>query len=202
MEKLLPALLAFLIAAVFTALELTTSKYPRTIFLIGKCRHLYVYVAIYGLLSFGTLLGLDALVAAKKITLEGIGLESIWVKAVIVGLSTKALLHISLYNLSVGAKSFPLGTETIVQLFEPWLLEEIFLFEFNEVSTFIAPRRAKYPNLVNVKTTIKGNLPAGFTGPERLGFEAGVEAQVSIEAAMETYLRRFGKTNFTRVFPV
>lgn len=202
MANLLPAVLAFLIAAFFAALELATSKYPRTIFLLGKCRYLYAYVAIYGLLSFGALLGLDALVAAKKITLEGIGLESIWVKAIIIGLSTKALLHISLYNLTVGAKSFPLGTETIVQLFEPWLLEEIFLFEFSEVSTFIAPRAARYADLANVRTTIKGNLPSSFSGLERSGFEVGVDAQTSITAAMEVYLRRFGKTNFTRVFPL
>lgn len=201
MTNLPPAILSFLIAAVFAALELTTSKYPRTIFLIKKCRHLYIYVAIYGLLSFGGLLSLNALVEAKKITLEGIGLQSIWVKCIIIGLSTKALLHISLFSLSVGAKTFPLGTETIVQLFEPWLLEEIFLFEFNEVSNFIAPRARKHNNLATVKQTIKDNLPANFTGPERIGFEAGVDAQTSVAPALEVYLRRFGKTNFTRVFP-
>lgn len=179
-----------------------TSKYPRTIFLVKKCRYLYVYVAIYGLMSFGALLGLNALVEAKKITLEGVGLQSIWVKSIIVGLSTKAFLHISLFSLSVGGKAFPLGTETIVQIFEPWLLEEIFLFEFNAVSDFIAHHATRYTDLATVKTTIKGNLPANFTGPERIGFEADVDAKTSVTAAMEVYLRRFGKRNFTRVFPM
>ena len=202
MTNLLPAILSFLIAAVFAALELMTSKYPRTIFLVKKCRYLYLYVAIYGLVSFGALLGLNLLVEAKKITLEGIGLQNIWVKSTIVGLSTKAFLHISLYSLSVGGKTFPLGTETIVQAFEPWLLEEIFLFEFNAVSDFISPRAARYSDLATAKTTIKGNLPASLTGPERIGFEADVDAKTSVPSAMEVYLRRFGKRNFTRVFRI
>ncbi len=201
MGNVLPATLAFLIAALFTALELLTSKYPRTLFLLKKCRALYAYVGIYGLLSLLVLLGLNALTEAGKVTLEGIGLQSPWVKAIVVGLSTKAFLHINLFSVSVGTRAVPLGTETIVQLFEPWLLEEIYLYEFNAVSDFIAPRANKYPDLVAVKTKIKANLPQSLSGPERMGFEAGVDAQTSVSSAMEVYLRRFGKTNFLRVFP-
>jgi hypothetical protein len=201
MDDFAPSMLALFVASLVTGLELLTSKYPRTVFSLTKCRPLYAYLLIYGLISLAFMLGLDALIAGKKVTLEGVGLQSRWVRAVVVGLSTKAFLHINLFSIAVGPKTFPLGTETIVQLFEPWLLEEIYLYEFAAVSDFVDQIAARHTDLAIVKSRIKGNLPQTFVGAERAGFELSVDTQTSVKSALELYLRRFGKTNLTRVFP-
>ena len=200
MFRVLPALLSFLIAATITAIELVTSKYPHTFPLLKRCRVLYFYALIYGLISFGVMVCFDQLVLANKIKLEGVG-SNPWLQATAIGMSTKALLHIRFFSVTAGAQSFPLGTETIVQLFEPWLLDQIMLAEFNAVRALIQPRATKYSNLVDVKARITGNLPSTFSGQERTAFEVDVNKQTLIVGAMEMYLGRFGKTSFDRVFP-
>lgn len=58
-----PLSLAFVIAALVTALELITSKYPRTARFCVKSPWFYVYVLIYGLLGAGAL---DPMIAGPK----------------------------------------------------------------------------------------------------------------------------------------
>ena len=194
-----PALLALAIASLVTAIELITSKYPHTAPLIKKCRYLYAYMLIYGLLSFGATLGFDQLFQSGKIRIEGIGSDRWW-QAIALGVSTKALLHIRLFSVTAGAQSFPIGTETIVQLFEPWLLDQITLYEFNAVRDYLKPRAARHTDLVQVKADILTNLPPTFSGPERTAFEADINKQTSVVGAMEMYLERFGTRSFDRVF--
>jgi hypothetical protein len=195
-----PALLSLLIAALITAVELITSKYPHTLSLLKKCRVLYIYALIYGLISFAVMLVFDQLVLANKIQLEGVG-SNPWLQGVAIGLSTKALLHIRFFSVTAGAQSFPLGTETIVQLFEPWLLDQIMLYEFNAVRDLIQPRAAKYPDLSGVKARIIADLPPTFSGPEKTAFASDVNDKTSVVGAMEMYLGRFGRTSLDRVFP-
>ena len=131
------AILAFVIAAFISVLELITAKYPRTYFLLKKNRKLYLYALTYGAVAFGIMLGLGALVTAGTVKLEGLGLSSPWVQAIAVGLTTKAFLHINLFNVTVGSQPMPVGLETLVQLFEPALLRTILLDEFNAVRNYI-----------------------------------------------------------------
>ncbi len=56
LTSLATAFVAFLIAATITGLELITSKYPRTYFLLYRCTTLYAYIAIYAVLGLGTTL--------------------------------------------------------------------------------------------------------------------------------------------------
>jgi len=196
-----PAFLSFVIAALIAWLELITSKYPRTFFSIRKCRALYNYALVYGLIGFGAMLGLEQLINAGIIKLEGPFLSSLWTQSVIIGLTTKALLHIRLFNITVGSTTFPLGTESILHLFEPWLLEHIELHEFNAVREYIEIRARSYNNLLAVQQKIKSNLPQSFSGPERKSFEVDVDTKKSVVESMELYLRRFGSGSFNRVFP-
>jgi hypothetical protein len=135
--NILPPLLSFIIGALVAHIELITSKYPRTFFLLKKSFALYAYTLIYGILSFFVMLTLESLTRAQIISLEGIGISNQWIQALIVGVSTKALLHIRFFKVSFGSQSFPVGVETFVFLFEPWLLRTIDLDEFNAVRDFI-----------------------------------------------------------------
>lgn len=201
MTHLGPPLLAFLIAAFIAVLELITSKYPRTFFLLKKCLALYIYALIYGAIGFAVMVGLKYLVSQKTITLEGLGLSSPWWQAVALGLSVKAFLHLRIFSVGVGPQSFPIGTETIVQLFEPWLLRTIELHHFNAGRDFIASRALKYPVVNDVKTKTKFNVPASFSSTERAAFLADIDKAPSVEDTMELFINFLGKSTFDRVFP-
>ena len=196
-----PPVLAFAIGAFIAVLELLTSKYPRTFFLLNKCAALYGYAAIYGLIAFGVMLGLDYLIAEKTVTLQGFGLSNPWWRAVAVGLSVKAFLHLRIFSVGVGGQSFPIGTETLVQLFEPWLLRTMELYHFNEGRNFIASRAAKYPDINLVKTKIKANVPATFSAADKAAFIADIDKAPSVDDAMELFINFLGTRTFDRVFP-
>jgi hypothetical protein len=200
MANALLAILAFLIAASISIAELVTAKYPRTFFLVGKERPLYLYGVIYGLVAAAVFLGLDALIASNRLTLEGLGLSHPAVRAVIVGLTTKALLHINLWTVGTGSRSMPVGIATLVQLFEPQLLRTLELNEFNRARSFLAPRAAKYPDLAAVKADILSNIPQTLPTEERGAFENEVSKATTVIAAMELLLRFLGRRTFDRVF--
>ena len=200
--NLLPPLLSFIIGALVAHIELTTSKYPRTFFLLKKSLALHAYTVIYGLLSFILMLVLESLIRAKVIGMEGFGISNRWIQALIIGVSTKALLHIRLFNVSFGSQSFPVGVETFVFLFEPWLLRTIELDEFNAVREFIAKAEKRYTNLTEVKTDIEDNIPPTLSNPEKAAFLTDLNEKDTVLEVMELYLQSFGKRSFERVFPL
>lgn len=188
-----PAILAFLLAGSLAWLELVTSKYLRTVFLIKKHWALILYAVIYGLISLLAVLVWDLIPG-----LTSQGATNPWFRALVAGFSSKALLHIRLFTLPGGS---PFGTESIVHLFEPALLQSIDLNEFSEVRKFVQLSANKYNNLLSVKANILGNLPR-LDEAERKSFETDIEKATTVVASMEAYLRRFGRANFTRVFPL
>jgi hypothetical protein len=77
-------------------------------------------VAVYGACGVILMAILDYLVAKKTVSLDGTALDSIWAKAIFVGVSTKALMNITLFNVASGAGTVSIGMSTIVHLFEPF----------------------------------------------------------------------------------
>ena len=195
-------ILTFLIASLITSLELITSKYPRTFFLLKKSWAIYSYAFIYGLIGSIVMLGLDQLINAGIIQVSGFGLSNPWIQSITVGLTIKAFLHINLFNVTVGSQSFPVGVESIVQIFEPWLLRTIELDNFNSVRNFINPRANKYSNLEDVKKKIIADIPRTFSEQERVAFKTDIEKANNINEAMELYLNFLGKMSFERLFPL
>lgn len=200
--NIIPAIISFLVGASVAFLELITSKYPRTFFLLKKSTSLYAYTLIYGLLSFLVMLLVKSLIHAKIISLEGIGISNEWIQALAVGITTKAILHIRLFNITFGRQSFPIGVETFVYLFEPWLLRSIDLDEFNAIRSYLEVAQKKYSDLADVKNRIKDNIPHTLAGVERKAFLTDLTEKDSALEAMELYLQTFGKKSFERVFPL
>jgi hypothetical protein len=188
-----PAILAFLLGSSLAWLELVTSKYLRTLFLIKKHWALIVYSLIYGVIS-----SLAVLVWDLVPGLTSQGATNPWFRALVAGFSSKALLHIRLFTFPGGS---PFGTESIVHLFEPALLQSIDLNEFSEVRKFVQIKANKYNDLKLVKTEILANLPR-LDEAEKKSFETDIEKATTVVASMEAYLRRFGSANFNRVFPL
>lgn len=196
------ALLAFVIAAALTWIEFRTSKYPNTGFLIRWSRPLWIYCGIYGLIAFGGFILFDWLARESgPLKIEGLGLTSPYVRAAVLGFSSKAIMQLNIFTVTSGSTSFPIGFQTVVQLFEPYLLRLVIFEEFNLVRKFVAPFANKYPNLNTVKTMIKDNIPQSLSTQERAAFENEIDKDTQVLGAMERFLRFLGKSTFERVFP-
>jgi hypothetical protein len=204
MNQLGPALLSLVLATSLAALELITSKYPRTLSLLRRSWAFYSYAIVYGIIAFCVMLSLQALVKTGTVKLEGLGLANPWVQALAIGVTFKALLHIRLFSVSIGAESFPVGVETLVQLFEPWLLRTIELDHFNALRNYIAPRAQKYIDLDLVKKQIAQNLPPSISadGAEGKAFLADVQRAGSVSEALRLYMNAVGRRLFDSVFPL
>lgn len=128
-----------------------------------------------------------------------------WLAAIMLGLSAKALLHIRFFSVPTSGtqQTFPVGTETVVQIFEPWLMRTIAIDEFNAVSSYLQTKAIKYPDLDSVKARIRENLPgpASFPEPERTALELDVDRSSNVRSALEIYLRAFGVSTVDQRFP-
>ena len=192
---LVGALLAGAIAFLVVLTELVTSKYPRTLFLIARSPYLYAYGFIYGLIA--------ALVYAllPQVT-DSIGISNPWLKALAVGFAIKALLHIRLFSVPTGPeKSFPVGIESAVQLFEPWLLKSIDLDEYGRERAFIEGRVAKYADLEASRKRALENIPGGFEKDEKAAMQADLQQVASAKDVLGTYLKYTGRRIFNATFP-
>jgi hypothetical protein len=124
------------------------------------------------------------------------------VQALIVGVSVKAFLHIRLANVNTGGpQPFPIGIETLVQIFEPWLLRTIYLDEWNGVRDFVRPRAQEYTDLQAVRQRASENLPERLGTAERAAFLADLEEAPTVEVLMSRYLRLLGRKTFAGTFP-
>ena len=195
-----PPLLAALVALVVASLELITSTYPRTFVFIGRHWALYAYAALYALIAFLVQLGWDVLQGSVSAT--GFGLSNPWVRALVVGISVKAFMHIRLFNVTVGAQSFPVGVESLLQLVEPWLLDSIRFEYLSGVETFINPYAQRYSDLAQVKTTIIDRSSQILSGLEHAGFATSVNQASTVDSAMKLYLKLVGDKYFKSTFPL
>jgi len=203
----LAGLLALLAAGVMSVIQLLTSKYPNTYFLFTprKSPAFYVYCfVLYGGVAFAVTLALDYLITQDVITIEGLNLESPWWRAVIVGLIAKALIQISFFDVTAGARTVPIGPALVVQPLEPWLLTKIQQDEDNELRTFVQSRANKYSDskedLKAVRKAIK-DAPHSLPHPEHIAFELEIDDAETVEKAMEKHVRILGKKSFNTAFP-
>lgn len=196
-----PGLLAvsFVVAALVTALELVTSKYPRTARFCFKSPWFYVYFVIYGLLGAGAFALLPLL---TQVTIEGVGLTNPWIKAAFIGLSIKAFLHIRIFSVSTGpGQSFPFGLESFVQLFEPWMLRTIELDHYSAQSDFIAPRAARCATVAAAQASANANVPPALSPAEQAAFNIDIGQAPSPQQVIAAYVKYAGIKLTRRTFP-
>lgn len=198
-----PPLLAFFVAYLFTILELITSNYPRTSSFIIKKPALHIYGIIYGFFALAIAFVLDTLIKSGSVKIEGLGLSNPWWKAILIGIGTKGFLKIKLFTVNVGSNPFPVGIDSIVQIFEPWLLNTIKLNEYNEVRKFLERKAGQYRNLSidEIKAKINNNIPGTLQENEKKAFKFDLDEKQEAVDAMELYLSTFGRETLERVFP-
>lgn len=197
MVGFLGPLLAAVVAFVVVLTELLTSKYPRTIFLVSRCSHLYWYGLIYAVIAAGICWLIPNLPVA------GVNTSNMWIRALVVGVAVKAFLHIRLFSVSVGpGKTVPVGIETVVQLFEPWLLTEIDLCQFNNEGAFLGPREAKYPVIADTRSTALNGIPGVFADDLKAAMRTDLANALTVRAILSAFLKYVGRRTFEQTFPV
>lgn len=195
------ALLAGGVALFVTALELVTTTYPRTIRFVLSSVFFYCYIVIYGIIAGGVYLLLPAL--SDQVTFVGINMSNPWVQALAVGLSVKALLHIRIFSVSTGpGRTFPLGLETLVLLFEPWMLRTIEIDHFNNQTAFVDPLAKKYATLKDAQDRALNGIPNTFTDAEKAALRADISQATTSKEVIEAYLKYVGVKAVKTAFPL
>jgi len=199
-------LLAFLVAFVFTLTELLSTKYAMTCYFLKKSPSLYSYAIAYGLFSVFFFYGLDSFGFYSCLITPILG--NVWVQAVATGLITKALLHVSIFR----ADSVPIGLETLVYIFEPRLLRQIALDEYDERQKFIKKSQERFSDVDDVSNRINQNIPRTVDAEMAdifitdLNYKLFVEYanesdETKINFAMDSLLITYGMQSFKRAFP-
>ncbi len=192
--------LTFVVATVVTGFELITTKYPRTPEFATKSRWFYAYILTYGALGAAGLVLLPFV--GSEVTMTGVGLENPWVKALLVGFSVKAILHIRIFMVSTGPnQSFPVGLETFVQLFEPWMLTSLDLDHFFFQQAFIRPRAAKHADLAAAREAALSNIPQGFAAEVKTALRADINNCTTTQEVISAYLKYVGIRLTDSTFP-
>ena len=200
-------ILAGVIGFAFTLLEICTSEYPTTCyFLLRKSVKIYIYCAIFGILSslfmlmvFLILLpsGLDPTQGANNSIIFNPLFE-----AVIIGVSVKAVMHINVFSANLGSAHVPIGLETVCCLFEPYLLKQLKLDEYSLVMEYVNTKPDVMKDISEIKTYIQNKSPRTLPDGEWRTFLIDLEKRITSEDAMELFFRAFGRRNFDRVFSI
>lgn len=192
--------LAFAVAAFVTGVELLSSEYARTVPFAVRSIWFYTYVLIYGILGAIALAILP--LVSDQVTITGVGANNPWIKALLVGFTVKALLHIRVFSVTTGpGQSFPVGLESFVQLFEPWLLKELQLDHYTKQTAFIAPRAQRFAGPIDARNVAKGNPPPGLSTAEKVVFDADVDQAASAAQVIAVYLKYSGIRLTSITFP-
>lgn len=190
-------LLAFLIALAITLAELVTSRYPRTFSFLVRSVTLWAYGLVYALAA-GVITSVLRVQTGGAETSPAVGLSNPWVQAAAVGMTTKAFFHIRFFSTPGGT---PVGVESIVALFEPWLLRLVQFEEFERVREYVQPRASRIGDLGGAQRTILDNLPPDLSDQEKGALATDLAKTTTPLQAMELYLRFAGRRGFARLFP-
>lgn len=215
MDNVFQITLAGLIGASIVGLEMSTAAtYLNTSFLLLRLRVFYIYIFIYGMLAACVMLLLPVLIESGLFGISAsdetqgtanpapIDLSNRWLQAVLVGISLKAFLHIRLFNISVGRTAFPIGMESLVQLFEPRLLRAIEMDHYEELQRFLEPYVGAHGNLEDVKRRALENIPRFLDQVEAAALRGDIHVARRVADVFDIYLRYSGRKQLGRVFAV
>jgi hypothetical protein len=197
---LTPIALAAVIGAAVTGLELITTEYPRTSTFALRSPWFYGFVVIYSIIAGGAYAILP--LVGDQFSVAGLGIANPWVQAAIIGFSIKAVLHIRIFTVSRGpGDQLPVGLETLVQLFEPWLLSGLDLDHYFRELKFVRPRAALLPDVPTAKATAISNIPARFKPAVRAALQADINRETTREGVIIVYMGYCGINLTKSTFP-
>jgi hypothetical protein len=194
-----PLILAILIGAVSAVADLLTSDYNTTMsFVLRRSIALYSYALIHGVIS-GVAFMIFPHFVSFRIVDDRIS-RSPWIWALVAGIFTRSLLQLNLFTIGTGPTTIKVGLRSLVNLFEPKLLRDILLDEFNAVRAFVKPYANAYSDLVSVKERIEQAVPNTLSEPEKQAFLSELQHVTNVTEAMEKFLRFAGRADLAITF--
>jgi hypothetical protein len=125
----------------------------------------------------------------------------VWLRALLLGLTTKALLKVNFYTFSIGTDKRSIGPELLLNYFEPDLLRQIVWDEDQARKRFIRASPAAQLQLNVIQDVIRQNIPKNLSQAERAAFDVELTTARRPEEALQVFLGFAGPTTFSRVFP-
>jgi hypothetical protein len=196
-----PLILAMSTGAIAAGADLLTAEYNTTMwFVLRKSAAFYLYTLIYGAIS-----GLAFMIFPHFVSLRMVDAQmpgSPWIWAILTGIFTRSLLQLNLFSIGTGPTTMKVGLRSLVNLFEPKLLRDILLDEFNAVRAFVTTRVDTHTDLTSVKERIEQAIPDTLPEPEKQAFLRELAQPTTVTEAMEKFLRFVGRGDFVLTFPL
>ena len=118
-----------------------------------------------------------------------------------IGVSAKAFMHIRLFSVPSGRESgTPFGIETLVHLYEPWLLRTILIDEALADRKYLEKKAGIYHDLDEVKNRVKSAIPKTLPEDERTTLSHDVEL-ADLKGAMDVFLLRIRREDVRNGVP-
>lgn len=194
-------LLAFLWILYFTIQEKTF----HTFFLIRHCKVLYLYAFLHGIASMIVFLLIESGYMTFTQLQLGMNVKSAadhsilgagtWIIIVLISLNIRNILtndSIKLGNYSLNS----LYRETIGRV-----KDLVDAYEYNHLCAFLKPYEEKYP-LEESKSRIISELKQRFSESEVRALMNEFKESTGARRVFEIYLKKFGRENFQRIFPL
>jgi hypothetical protein len=167
---------------------------------------LWAYAVIFGAIAmlFLLLIQREFLDASLEKS-DGTALEvsySIWMYSLFAGVSTKPLLNISIYNVPLDGRTFPIGVATFLQLFEPHLKKQIDDDHFIHLDKFLktAVSLNATLSLSDIRQITRTTSASRLSQHDVSSFELELSNAGSPREAFNLYLTKFGKKIFCHTF--
>jgi hypothetical protein len=185
--------IAFFAASTVTYVNIYNSdKLHNYFFLIYKCPHLLIYCFIYGLAGLGLFLLLKN--SVFKIDNNQTQIASQYLAALGVGISTKGVADINLFNIKYSGQTTPIGFKTISRQADLIFDNQIEPLCFERQMKFMKPFREKYRNtdLAQFKLKIVEALSSYPDKDKVAAFTAELNKAVSTKEVLDSILQEFG----------
>lgn len=197
--RLLFALIAGLIAWRVARSDFLTSRYRRTAFLLRRSWNVRGYAAIYATAAVILQYLLYGLLDRRVLDLRGTELHPTLLQAITVGLLTRPILHLTIWNKPAGEEVIPIGIRTILLAFEPHLIGKIDREHFQLLNVYLQTWE-DYFDLPRAKDRATGHLPTYMTPDERDGFKRDIDDTKDRFDLLYLYLSEVGQEPFEAAF--
>jgi hypothetical protein len=203
MENFLLYLITFILAGIFSVLEILNIKYRKIAAFILTSPALYSYAIFFGLIGAGILWSVQNNKMFGDVSLLP-GSESSFAKAILIGVFTKAFFDLKIFSFSIGPdKAFPVGIKTFSHFVEEPLLSKMEVHWFKNYSKFIDKVNAQHQSKTvdEIHNLVVDRLQ-NFPDESRVvAFLNGEFNKVTTKKdKYSLVMREFGKDVFCQVF--
>ncbi len=191
MFAVLPYLLTFATAFAVSYYRVYISeKFQTLFFLLYNDKYIVLYCTCYGLIGVGLFSIL------KDSALDFLGnntrIDRVYIKAVSIGLATKAISDINLFDLKVGGTQIPLGVKTLTLPIDKFFEQQFNSSGYVKARAFLTPYYTKFQaknlDIKQFKQEVSTSLKRFYPDQKQVGYFSTSDNYINSIAADEVLL--------------